>query len=171
MKLYLSENVMVDLETLGNGSNAMIVAIGACDFELNNKFYAAIDPEKSSGDIDASTVKWWMSQSESARTVFKSGDPLEEILKKFSVFLNQRGGGVCVWGNGATFDNVILANAYKRHKLPLPWKFWNDRCYRTLKNLHPDIALPARTGTHHNALDDAVTQAQHARMILEAKYG
>lgn len=162
---------MVDLETFGSGSNAMIVAIGACDFELNNKFYAVVDPQGSSGDIDAGTVKWWMQQSDAARAMFTvDGCSLETALVQLSSYISKGGGNACVWGNGATFDNVILANAYKRCGIRQPWKFWNDRCYRTLKNLHPDIALPARTGTHHNALDDAVTQAEHARKILEAKY-
>lgn len=178
MKLNLNEHFMVDLETLGNGSNAMIVAIGACSLLApadGPTFYTVVDPVFSDGDIDPSTVKWWMGQSDEARKALLVQDsvPLKialDNLKQFFdhalVSLDKR----CIWGNGATFDNVILANAYRRNGIAAPWKFWNDRCYRTLKNLHPDIALPARTGTHHNALDDAITQAKHARMILEAKY-
>ena len=177
--MNLSEHFMVDLETLGNGSNAMIVAIGACSLLApadGPTFYQVVDPVLSDGDIDASTVKWWMGQSDEARKALLVQDsvPLKVALDNFKWFLDNSAvyeERRCIWGNGATFDNVILANAYKRYGMPQPWKFWNDRCYRTLKNLHPDIALPTRTGTHHNALDDAVTQAQHARMILEAKYG
>ena len=65
-----------------------------------------------------------------------------------------------MWGNGATFDNVILANAYRGAGLPVPWKFWNDKCYRTIKGFFPQIKLQ-RIGTHHNAQDDAESQAWH----------
>ncbi len=47
-----------------------------------------------------------------------------------------------------------------------PWNFWNNRCYRTLKNLHPKIEL-VRTGVHHHALADAKTQALHLLEILK----
>ena len=165
--MNLEKQVMLDLETFGNGSNAMIVAIGACDFKLDNKFYAVINPAESTGDIDASTVVWWLSQNEAARSALAgSRESLHSALVKLTAWLQNRGEDVCVWGNGATFDNVILANAYKRHKLPAPWKFWNDRCFRTLKSLHPPVEPPVRDGTHHNALDDAVFQVQYARKIL-----
>lgn len=178
MKLNLNEHFMVDLETLGNGSNAMIVAIGACSFLAPKEgptFYQVIDPVLSDGDIDASTVKWWLEQSDEARKALLVHDSvsLKRALDNLNVFLAASlvpSDRLCIWGNGATFDNVILANAYRRNGIATPWRFWNDRCYRTLKNLHPDIPLPKRTGTHHNALDDAITQAEHARRILEVKY-
>ena len=65
-----------------------------------------------------------------------------------------------VWGNGASFDNVILSESYYRAAILRPWPFWKDRCYRTIKTIYPDVEL-VRSGTHHNALDDARTQAEH----------
>lgn len=49
--------------------------------------------------------------------------------------------------------------------LELPWKFWNDRCYRTVS-----AGFPRRqqTGTHHNALDDAISQTKHLLAYLPA---
>jgi hypothetical protein len=170
--MSLSEHFMMDLETFGNGSNAMIVSIGACDFNMERKFYAVVDPERSSGDISPGTVKWWMQQSDDARAMFKAqGEPLEQVLAKFTRFLNDSAVVMDkrkVWGNGATFDNVILSNAYDRHNMARPWMFWNDRCYRTLKGLYPGEELPKREGTHHNALDDALYQTLCARKMLGA---
>ena len=68
-------------------------------------------------------------------------------------------------GNGADFDLPILAAAYAAVGLSVPWKPYNGRCYRTLKNLAPVVKL-ARPGTHHNALDDARTQAVHAIKLM-----
>jgi len=71
-----------------------------------------------------------------------------------------------VWGNGATFDNVILSTAYGLIGQPVPWQFTEDRCYRTLKNLCPQVPM-VRTGTHHNALEDCKSQALHLSAIYE----
>lgn len=172
------ENFMVDLETLGTGPNAMIVAIGACTFRgaEGPTFYRAVDMTLSSGDIDPSTVKWWLEASDQARAAItaSSAVPLYVALADFALFLSREcpdEGSRCIWGNGATFDNVILASAYSRSGMKLPWRFWNDRCFRTLKSLHLDVPAPTRIGTHHHALDDALHQTQHARIILEKKYG
>lgn len=167
-------NVMVDLETLGTGSSAVIVSIGACKFDVLNGiaddiFYAVVDPETcvvTGMQMDTSTVVWWMSQKEEARKVFSDAAavPIEDALRSFSAWYPE---GAALWGNGASFDNTILANAYRLAGIKSPWEFWNDRCYRTLKNLSPEIHYE-RTGVHHNALDDALFQAGHAIKILEA---
>jgi hypothetical protein len=165
------KHVMVDLETLGNGSNAVIIAIGAVEFDLNGlgrEFYMTVDPQScvdAGLKMDVSTVMWWLQQSTEARAAFKKpGVPLEIALSEFASWYPA---GAALWGNGATFDNVILGNAYRALNGKQPWEFWNDRCYRTLKNLHPHIKMD-RSGTYHNALDDAKSQALHAARILTA---
>jgi hypothetical protein len=76
---------------------------------------------------------------------------------------------VRVWGNGADFDNPILAVAYRRTIFSgQPWKPYNGRCYRTVKNQFQDVKL-VRTGTHHNALDDARSQATHLVEICRTR--
>jgi len=65
-----------------------------------------------------------------------------------------------VWGNGANFDNVILAEAYRRLDMKLPWHFTQDRCFRTIKSKYWYVDM-VRTGTHHNAAGDAMSQANH----------
>lgn len=75
-----------------------------------------------------------------------------------------------VWGNGASFDNVILRGAYARNSTPAPWAWWNDRCYRTIKALHREVPME-RLGTHHNALDDAISQALHLIRMLNPDAG
>lgn len=166
------ENVMLDLETMGVNNNAAIIAIGAVafDFEgnLGDHFYRTISLQSSvenGGVMDASTVLWWMKQSDSARKEFERPGKNEiTALVEFNDFLCQFE-DIKVWGNGASFDNVILANAYRRNGEDLPWKYYNDRCYRTMKNLHPEIMME-REGTHHNALADAISQAKHLQRII-----
>lgn len=165
---------MLDLETLGNGSNAVIISIGAVRFDVKqktiiNKFYARICP-KSCTDaglvIDAETVLWWMKQSDAARGEFANANlpKLPEVLASFSHWVKAMPGEPRIWGNGATFDNVILSNAYKAIKMDRPWSHRSDRCYRTIKALFPDIKVPD-VSTAHNAVDDAEYQARHLMAI------
>ena len=167
------ENVMIDLETMGTNNNAAIIAIGAVTFDFEGNigptFYETIDLASSvenGGVMDASTVLWWMKQSGDARKEFEREGLLEYVvLEHFQEFLAQFGSDVKVWGNGASFDNVILANAYTRWVMDKPWQYYNDRCYRTMKGLHPEIMME-REGTHHNALADAISQAKHLQRIM-----
>lgn len=172
-------DVMVDLETLGNGPRSVIVSIGAVFFgdgQIGEEFYSRVDPEtcvRAGLVMDADTVLWWMGQSFEARSaLIGDGAPaLKDVLGDFAWFIGARGlGGVAeqvrVWGNGAAFDNVILGSAYRALRAPQPWKFWNDRCYRTIKELNRHVPLAKRSGTHHNAVDDARSQAEHLMEIF-----
>lgn len=173
----MHSHVMLDLETFGTGKDAVIVSIGACAFNLltgkiGDKFYTNVSPQ-SCVDVgmkmDASTVTWWLGQSEQARMALLSNQiPLKDALTKLNSFIALQG-KPCVWGNGATFDNVIIESAYKLSGMQRPWSCSRDRCYRTLNNQYPDIKL-ARKGVHHNALDDAVHQAKHALKIFATVY-
>jgi exodeoxyribonuclease VIII len=191
------KHVMLDLETMGNGNRAAIVAIGACEFDpagasrgsgnpdtpITNKFYCQVALQSSMGaglDIDVSTILWWMQQSDAARKSTFCGDNtqlLPTALLKFREWLQSlmsisevsraSGFDVAVWGNGATFDNVIIRSAYKACGLRCPWSFRTDKCYRTVKNLAPQVPFE-KYGTAHNALDDAIAQALHLQKVWKA---
>tara|TARA_R110000803_G_scaffold95395_5_gene163397 strand:+ start:5361 stop:5879 length:519 start_codon:yes stop_codon:yes gene_type:complete len=170
--------VMLDLETMGNGSNATIIAIGAVYFDKESvisKFYVNVD-RKSCEDrgfvSDDSTIKWWSEQSDAARdALLVDPEDIIDALQMFRDWINDLGTpfkDVEMWGNGAMFDNTILGNAYKACSMQIPWSFWNDRCYRTVKSMNTSIKLN-RVGTHHNAVDDAESQALHLINILKSK--
>lgn len=157
-------NTMLDLETWSTQTNAAIRSIGACVFDENGireKFYRNIDDNSYSGlHIDPNTVAWWSAQAREAQEALRIDCwSLDHVLSELAAWLPISSLSL-IWGNGTDFDNTILANAYNHLDLPIPWKFYNNRCYRTIKNLFP-IAPLVRAGTHHNALDDAVSQAEH----------
>lgn len=172
-------NIMIDLETMGNGPSAAIVAIGAVAFDLDaqtigDEFYARVDLASSvehGGSIDASTVMWWLTQSDAARNEIAraGGEHIAVALSNFSVWSASESAkrDMIVWGNGASFDNVILRGAYHRIDAKTPWDWWNDRCYRTVKAQNRHVRIE-RNGTHHNALDDARSQALHLLAIRAA---
>jgi exodeoxyribonuclease VIII len=178
-------DVMLDLETVGTGNNAAIIAIGACMFDIKTgdigaEFYYPVDLESSGkhGTVDMSTILWWMKQSDDARAVFNDEDKID-LDSALSFFLEW----ICqiepprdrrVWGNGSTFDNVIMKSAFNRMGFPYDaWPFYCDRDVRTIVdlgrrilNFDPKKDMPFE-GTVHNALDDAKHQARYVSKIYQ----
>mgnify|MGYP003655046633 CR=1 FL=1 len=167
-------NIMVDLETMSTQPNAAIVAIGAVKFGAKGRgeeFYKTIDLDssvKAGGHIDPKTIIWWMGQSAEAHKAI-TGDnvSLFVALQEFSKFVGAKK-EVKIWGNGAAFDNIVLGCAYDSVNLTRPWNFWNDRCYRTIKNMFSNGIEFVEPEIKHHALDDAIAQADHLCKILDA---
>ena len=182
------DDIMVDLETLGSRAGCQIISIGAARFSRSSEvaigetFYTLCSLHKDNQaelglSTDESTLTWWKGQSAEARTALteakrKNAPHLTNALAEFARFVgwtDSKGlGDARVWGNGSDFDCAILYAAYAAVGEPVPWKFWNTRCFRTLKSEFPGVPKPERKGTHHNALDDAIYQAEHAAVIFRS---
>ncbi len=178
-------HLMVDLETMGNKSDAPIVSIGAVFFNPNTgntgaEFYTVVSLESSmllGGVPDAGTIIWWLKQSPEARSAIAMADtlPVIDALELFSDFISENsdaGPDVQVWGNGASFDNVILRSSYDRANIECPWKFRNDRDVRTMTELGKAIGINPRydipfDGDMHNALSDARHQVKYVSAIWQ----
>lgn len=163
-------NVMIDLETYSTRYNAAIASIGAVKFqgdEILDTFYCTVaaDSCKAMGlHFDKETLDWWSRQSKEARqALLKDNVDLKTALREFAVWYGDR--SLPTWGNGAGFDNVIMDNAYRSAGMTRPWLPWEDRCFRTMKNI-VNIPIDARQGVYHNALDDAMHQTRHLIKIL-----
>lgn len=170
------KHCMIDLETMGTRPGDVILSIGAVMFDVNgihDEFYIAIDPKDSKAQgfkAQKSTLEWWAKQVPAAQqAAFGGKETIRGALDSFDVWLRSQGyKDIRVWGNGADFDQPILTAAFNTLKMETPWKFYNSRCYRTVKGLYPTVRLE-RTGTHHNALDDAKTQATHLIEIAKSQ--
>lgn len=170
-------NLMIDLETLGTRPGCAILSIGVVEFHeggLGVEYYSVIN-RASCEDVglteDRSTIAWWDGQQDKSVLLEagnaespRIGDALAD-LKMWFEHLPARKEDIRVWGNGADFDLPILSEAFRRCGMGLPWMPYSGRCYRTLKNLNLDLKIE-RLGTHHNALDDAKSQAAHAVKLL-----
>ncbi|HEO9146122.1 TPA: 3'-5' exoribonuclease [Enterobacter asburiae] len=178
-------HLMIDLETMGSKPNAPIVSIGAVFFDpstgvLGKEFYCVVNLKSSvdGGAVpDPETIMWWMQQSEEARMAIcdkESSVNLVTALSDLNSFIrdNTDPFRVQVWGNGATFDNVILRSSYEREYIPCPWHFWNDRDVRTIVELGRSLGFNPRRdipfdGDMHNALADARHQAKYVSAIWQ----
>ena len=174
------KHVMVDLETLGTTADSVILSIGAVRFDLDSDkmhdagFYASISVDsnlETKRRIDEDTLIWWLKRPPEAQAVFtEAKTTLHSALVDFSDWVGTD--DHFMWSNGADFDLPMLAHAYRHAQMEQPWKFWNSRCLRTYRALPgmKNVSVP-RTGTHHNALDDAVYQVQLVQAIQAALAG
>ena len=168
------EHIMVDLETLSAREDAAILSIGAVRFDLdelkvgdaNQEFYVVVDGadcQRHGLRVDFDTVRWWMTQDKAAQAAaFQRGESLEFALVMFDTFVTKVKDSV-VWGNGATFDNMILRSAFRACKIPYPVSYRNDLCYRTIRRMFPlteEEQSPLAPVVAHKSLDDARSQAQ-----------
>lgn len=167
-------DIMIDLETLATTADAVIVSIGAVKFDAkkidDNAFYTPISLESNlvmKRRISESTLSWWMQQADAARKVFSEpNETLESALDQLTSWIGR--GEYRIWSNGASFDIPILEHAYAQFGVEPPWKFWNSRCYRTVKSLPMVKSIKAPTAAvAHNALADAAVQAEHLQLIWE----
>lgn len=169
-------HVMLDIETLGTGHDAAILSIGAVKFDpagpapdLGDALYVPVDVVdcvRRGLRMDPQTVIWWMSDAQAparTRMMQEKRIDLSSALDGFAQWFGTE--SLPVWGNGATFDNVIMRTAFNAVGLPCPWSFRHDRCYRTLNATSPGLSFEP-FGTHHNAVDDAMGQALHLQKIV-----
>jgi len=162
---------VIDLETIGNAPHRQIVilSIGAVLFNPGDEdtmadlvddrcLYYRLDLEdqqRQGLQIDSSAIEWWMQQGTMARQVFKEPvvSPAQFILD-FNKFLVDYGVEY-LWGNGNTFDNMILRNFYAAYNMVLPIHWARDMDMRTLKRRAGGYRPYIDRGTEHNALEDA----------------
>jgi len=176
-------DVMLDIETLGTKPGSAIVQVAAVRFDRKTGVSDEVKPNqvhcrhfdryvdlesnlKLGLTMDAGTVEWWLQQDDEARKIFeKPKFPLCSVLWEFQKWLGKES---CVWGNGATFDNVLMRAAYNACGESKPWSFRLDRDLRTafdLTGFNPkDVPFE---GTKHNALDDCKHQIKCLVLALK----
>jgi hypothetical protein len=173
-------HVMLDLETMGKRAGCAIVSIGAVEFDINTgeivrTFYKVVNLQSCLNVglfIDASTLYWWLQQSDAARqAICKPADSIQSVLEELRSFFACLG-DFQIWGDGARFDIGILEAAYFAigRGETLPWYFRNERDVRTLVSFEPEIIknLPF-TGTMHNPIDDCIHQINYCSRIWKNK--
>lgn len=170
------KHLMVDLETMGTGPESAIIAIAAVEFNIEtgeigktfNKVISLDSCFQFGLKVDASTIMWWLKQSDEARMSVQQDDAehLSSALMSFRTFCEKDS---FIWGNSARFDLGILSNAYKAVGLPEPWNFRLERDVRTLVGFRPDIRNNCEfVGTPHNPIDDCLHQIKYCSEIWKS---
>lgn len=165
--------MMVDLETLDTKVTALVLSIGYCIFDKD-----AVDPTfttgkknlqivNQAGSLSDSTFRWWLQQSEEARKSLCEGS-VTHVVSALN-WLNEAyytAQAQEIWSYGASFDIAILEHMYDKYSCIVPWSYRSSRCFRTIRELYPDVAAPEFKGAQHDAEADALHQAKHLWKIL-----
>lgn len=175
------KDLMIDIETLGHTSETPVISIGAVFFDIEKKilgptFYMALDVNEQierGRKPSGSTLQWWLQQSDAAKRVFhEKAQPAPQVLQLF-VNWYKTGGNMAlghalpekqrayIWGNGSTFDISIMEHILRDYKIELPWGYNKAMDLRTFKRFVAKGQQVVKQGVDHNALDDAVSQANY----------
>ena len=166
-------HVMIDMETLGDRNDAVVLSMGAVYFNPHNgetgpEFYVNVDPrscQKLGMSISIGSIDWWFKQDKEVYLLTRSDPPpvpIDMALLQFQEWLNVNHRCPELWSNGDCFDNAILETACHLCNLPYPTVYRNRRDVRTLVALGKTagVGKPKREQgamTHH-ALEDAKYQ-------------
>lgn len=170
-------DIMVDIETLGNELDSSIIQVAAIAFDMKSgeylsEFLATIDIEKSKDlKVTGSTLKWWLqTDKELLRDILQEGmESEEEVARSFYDWIKSHGvvEEIYLWGNGILFDNALIKEFFRKHGLPYPIHYKNDRDVRTILEmacLKEKISesmfkeLIPRKGRVHHAMSDVKYQ-------------
>lgn len=183
-------DIMINIETMGAKDDAAILSIGAAIFNENGVssdkiFYRVISLEHNldiGRTVDASTIMWWLEQSEEARAELSKGSgtlhaAMMNLYEFVQMNLTKKGN---VWVNGAMFDFRILRNAYMQMGTTPPWRWNQECCMRALRRIEKYLPASVNIVTWdstrklaeknnkvaHNALEDALLQAHYVQQYL-----
>lgn len=172
----MKNSVMIDLETMDHKPTAAIVSIGAVQFdiitgEIGKTFYVNVDLQScidAGLTLSSSTIMWWMSKDKEAQNSLLNAPVSLSValhsLEDWFVGLYD-----CeVWANSPSFDLNILDNAFGKLSMPLPWRYYNERCVRTLTAFNPQVRKEMVNDLPHDALSDCLYQIKYCVAIYNS---
>jgi hypothetical protein len=179
----VKKQIMIDIETLGRKPGCSVLSIGAVIFdldsdEIHDQFYIEINRASSQEfglKEDRDTLEWWSEQGEEARALLArcesldSSESMADAINLLTRFLSKH--SYDIWANSPSFDLAILGRLYDLLFIDVPWPFYKERDCRTLLAIGKQFGINAKKdtsfeGVAHNALDDALHQAQYVRVVF-----
>lgn len=158
--------LMLDFETLDVADCPVILSMGAVVFNENGIVDCISEKIDQQSCLDLgctisdSTLKWWEEQSaEAHKTAFGGKTNIGYAMGMLvGLFLKYE----CeeIWSAGALADIRWANNILIKLGMQKPWKYHKEMCFRTFRVIMPQIDF-VKTGTAHNALDDAINQAKY----------
>lgn len=174
-----TKHLSVDIETMGGPPKGALISIGACYFDIRtgnigNQFSCNVSLGSSIAagmKTDERTIEWWNKESNTEALMLTRLNtvPLSHALMGFMDWIAENRKQPMMWGNGSTFDNIILDEAFKLCELPFPshYRQWRDMRTWTQELGKDLLGLKKKDFLHleedwqaHVALDDAIRQAR-----------
>lgn len=162
---------MVDIESYSHLGYAAIASIGAVKYDIVNRtlgdtFYVTISPAscKEIGlHFAKETLDWWAQQSkEAVAAIRKDNIHIRDALTQFADWIGNDVDQMCCWG---FLDLSALDTAFYLCGMETPWKYWDAMEMRSISKFLGG-KIDRSSGTHHNALNDAIVQAKFIIELL-----
>ena len=156
------KHAAIDLETASLAYNATVLTIGLVIFDpmadesTDLKYHWVVPQHYNNGaDVDLGTGKWWMQQSEAARSQAWLATPdLDPMHPPFLNIIQMLDEVEHIWANDPDADCQWMKELYKR--IGVQWKHYRKhRSIRTLRAMYSELDSWDVNMVHHNALDDA----------------
>lgn len=164
----MTTHAMIDLETLGTGTDAVVLTIGAVKFNPNSsdaphsEFYYRFDVNEQLNkgrSVDHSTLDWWGQQDPVVMEEALGDNDRTDVATVLKELQTWCVGVENIWAHGVAFDIVLLESLFTMYETHYPWPFWKIRDSRTLFGILPKDPRKNKTFEAHNALEDARMQA------------
>ena len=163
------KDLMIDIETMGNTPNAVMIQLAAVFFDRKTgetgkefcKSLAISSCEDFGFTKDESTMKWWEEQNQKVlNEILEKGENALVVMDSFVDFLGKDIKDVIVWSH-ATFDFPIVQN-YLKAVTKSYMNYKGARDIRTLVDLSGiDLDKYDWSNKTHNALDDCKFQIKY----------
>lgn len=159
-------NLMIDLETLDTKATSAILSVGICAFDIHgihDQQYFVLECQEQLNKgrtISFDTLEWWFRQDKAVTdAVFNQKKmSVKRFLDGLGYFCSKNNIRK-VYAQGTDFDIAMMTHIHNQYDQQLPWDFWLVRDTRTVYDMMQS-QKPTREGTHHNAMDDAIYQAE-----------
>lgn len=177
---------MVDLETLGNGPDAVIMSAAVVAFDgsgwtssvLSRNLTIGLNQPKRTQNSE--TLNWWMAPErekkflELSRASLNSKVSLRDALLSINKFIEYHvtcegtkennfatttwDQGSTIWCKSTAFDLAILRHAYAQYDIKMPYPFRAERDVRTVIETIAGKDIKRQDTDLHNPLADAEYQ-------------
>lgn len=168
--------VHIDLETLGLRRTSRILSMGVYVPHNELTLYTEVDQRSYIGDArfteDDSVVTWWAERGGFIGSAAQQVSHHEMCLQLQDFFFELAESCdmdvVTVWANSPQFDLELLRYHFDIFSLRMPWSYWAERDFRTVRGTAKMLDLPIeRAEVPHHALEDAKLQATYVRRVYE----
>lgn len=165
-------HVAVDLETLGLGFHAPVVALALVLFTeeeiLGSQFFRLEWEDQPNRVVARETLEWWVEQEPEILRNSLGDQPRVATFTALAHLWPVLANATTVWGNPPAFDLGLLKALYQSMGSGVvPWSHRAERCGRTIR-LHHDRVDAERP---HDPVSDAEALARQVQLAAQTVGG
>lgn len=169
-----AKHIVIDIETLGRRNNAAITQVGIVladeNLDVLDQYLIQVAPDvwnTCNRTFTGETLLWWMQQKNTpiSNTPTHSVCSYKDLVDKlYKIFRRYNTEETIVWTKGS-MDLFCIKDICEYLNMETPWKFWQPRDIRTVKEIIKEWKT-IKNENAHNSLDDAITELNELKANL-----